>query len=70
VPTDPAIPPPPTVDARLAQRLTDLERRLAAVEQREGVLVVSSLPSPGRAGRMLMVAGVVYADTGTAWTPL
>lgn len=69
MPTDPAAPFTSDPALALAERLSQLERRLAAVETREGIPVVTSLPAFGRKGRLVFLTtdSKVYKDTGSAW---
>ena len=75
MPVDPAIPPAGSGEQRLQERVAQLERRLAALEQFLSgggvqIPVVSALPTHGRQGRLLILAsdGQIYKDTGSAWT--
>jgi hypothetical protein len=75
-PIQPGRPPATSHDARVAERLAALERRVRTLEayfsggSTQQVPLVQSLPSPGRKGRLVMLAGdgKVYRDTGAAWT--
>lgn len=74
MPIDPAIPPAGTPDARLADRVAQLERQLRALEQFLAgggvqIPVVTALPTAGRQGRLLILAsdGKIYKDSGAAW---
>lgn len=75
MPVDPAQLPPLEPGARVYQRLSDLERRLGTVESylqggaTQQVPVVTALPTAGREGRVVKVAGDnrLWVDTGAAW---
>lgn len=76
MPVDPAAPPPSTEAARLADRIGQLERQVRNLTSfmQGGVTaqipVVSSLPPPGRQGRILMLASTsaVWKDDGASWS--
>lgn len=75
MPVDPAQPPSLDAGARVFQRLADLERKIGAVEQylqggsTQQLPVVAVLPTAGREGRVVKVAGDnrLWVDTGAAW---
>lgn len=76
MPVNPAAPPPDGRDARVADRLQTLERKMRTIEQfmQGGVTsqipVVAALPTAGRQGRILMLqsTSAIYRDTGSTWT--
>lgn len=69
MPADPAAPFTTDPTLALLERLARLEQRLLAVEAREGIPVVATLPAAGRKGRLVFLTtdGKVYKDTGAAW---
>jgi hypothetical protein len=75
MPSDPAAPPHLASEARVYQRLAELESRMRNVESylqggsTQQVPVVTALPTAGREGRVVKVAGDnrLWVDTGTAW---
>lgn len=75
MPFDPAQPPQLEPGRRVYQRLSELEGRLRSVESylqggaTQQVPVVAALPTAGREGRVVKVAGDnrLWVDTGSAW---
>ena len=78
-PINPGQPPPGTIEARTAQRLAALERRLKTLEgllsggsSQQPAPVVGSLPTAGRLGRQVILAsdGKLYRDNGASWVAI
>jgi hypothetical protein len=77
MPINPAHPDPLAPPDRVAGQIAALERRLQALERQfaggssAAFPVVDALPTPGRAGRAVVLASnkKVYVDDGAAWNP-
>jgi hypothetical protein len=75
---NPMMPPLRTPSGQVWDRLTNLHRRLGRLEaffsggQSQGVPAVTSLPTAGRAGRILFRTGdnSTWMDTGGGWVQI